>query len=85
MTEEQKLILAVIFFIASVIALIIVLIYTKKVVKKEKEIVDSLEKESIDFYTNLKLIDNKYFPRLSATLLVQGASPLIYKEACTLH
>ena len=62
MTEEQKLILAVIFFIVSVIVLIIVLIYTKKVVKKEKEIVDSLEKESIDFYTNLKLIDNKYFP-----------------------
>lgn len=62
MTEEQKLIFAIIFFIVSVVALIIVLIYTKKVVKKEKEIVDLLEKESIEFYKNLKLIDNRYFP-----------------------
>ena len=62
MTEEQKLILSIIFFIVSAIALIIVLIYTKKVVKGEKEKVDSFEKETLNYYQNLKLLDNKFFP-----------------------
>lgn len=62
MTEEQKLILSCILLLISVIALIIVFVYTKKVVNKEKEIVDSLEKETYEYFRKLQLKDGKYFP-----------------------
>ena len=62
MTEEQKLILSCILLLISVIALIIVFVYTKKAVNKEKEIVDSLEKETYEYFRKLQLKDGKYFP-----------------------
>lgn len=62
MTEEQKLILSCILLLVSVIALIIVFVYTKKVINKEKEIVDELEKKTYEYYKNLQLKDGKYFP-----------------------
>lgn len=62
MTEEQKLILALIFLVISIVSFICVFLYTKKVVKVEKQTVESLEKETLDFYKTLKLKDNKYFP-----------------------
>ena len=62
MTEEQKLILSCILLIISVVALIIVFVYTKKVVNKEKELVDTLEKQTYEYFKNLQLKDGKYFP-----------------------
>lgn len=62
MTEEQKLILAIVLLFSTVIALLITFIYFRKVVKKEKSTVDSLEKETYKFYQNLELKDGIYFP-----------------------
>ncbi|MBE6143766.1 MAG: hypothetical protein E7177_07280 [Erysipelotrichaceae bacterium] len=62
MPEEVKIIIAIVLLFSSVIALLIVFLYTKKVVKKEKEIVNKLEEETYKYYQNLKLLDDKYFP-----------------------
>ena len=62
MTEEQKLIFSILFLLVSVIAFVFVFIYTKKVVNKEKEIVDALEKNTIAFFNDIKLMNDQYFP-----------------------
>ena len=62
MTEEQKLILWISFLIISLISLLIVFFITRKRVKKEKEMVELLEKETYKYYQKLELKDNKYFP-----------------------
>ena len=33
------------------------------------------------FFEQSPIIDNKYFPKLSATLLIQDASTIIYKKS----
>lgn len=62
MTEEQKLILWISFLLVSLISLLIVFFITRKRVKKEKEMVELLEKETYNYYQILELKDNKYFP-----------------------
>ena len=62
MTEEQKLILWISFLLVSLISLLIVFFITRKRVKKEKEMVELLEKETYNYYQKLELKDNKYFP-----------------------
>ena len=62
MPEEVKLLIAIGLLFSSVIALLIVFLYTKKVVNKEKEIVNKLEEETYKYYQNLQLVEDKYFP-----------------------
>lgn len=65
MTEDQKMILAIIFFACSLIGLLVVFIYQKKVVRKEKEVINSLEEETYKYYQELTLLEDKYFPYFS--------------------
>ena len=62
MTNEQKIILALVLLFISGIALLIVLICFKKYIKRETQMIDSLEEETKKIYTNLELVDEKYFP-----------------------
>ena len=62
MTPEQKLILLISFLLVSLVTSLIVLLVTKKITKKEKELVEILEKETFNYYQNLELKDNLYFP-----------------------
>ena len=62
MTEEKRMVLSIIFFALSALALIVVFTYNKKVLSKDKEVIAKLEEETYNFYQNLTLIDDKYFP-----------------------
>lgn len=62
MNEQTKLILSIVFLALSLVLLIIVFAYTKKDAKYRKIKIDELELESVNFYKDLKLKDDIYFP-----------------------
>lgn len=62
MTEELRLALSIVSFVVSGVSLIIVFTYSKKVLKKEKELISKLEEETYKYYQDLTLLEDKYFP-----------------------
>ena len=62
MTEELRLALSIASFVVSGISLIIVFTYSKKVLRKEKELINKLEEETYKYYQELTLLEDRYFP-----------------------